>query len=82
MLRLIKPSIFSQFMVNIECLKQHANLAVDCDIPKENIFVLENGDVLEMSKHGIKQAGRVPAGDVYVDGSRIGDIGSVVIKWP
>ncbi len=80
MLRLIKPEYFFPVHGEYRMLKQHANLAVDCDIPKENIFVLENGDVLEMSKHGIKQAGRVPAGDVYVDGSRIGDIGSVVIN--
>ena len=80
MLRLIKPEYFFPVHGEYRMLKQHANLAVDCDIPKENIFVLENGDVLEMSKHGIKQAGRVPAGDVYVDGSRVGDIGSVVIN--
>ncbi len=80
MLRLIKPEYFFPVHGEYRMLKQHANLAVECDIPKENIFVLENGDVLEMSSKEVKHTGKVTAGDVYVDGSRVGDIGSVVIN--
>jgi ribonuclease J len=61
-------------------LKAHADLAIECGIPKENTFVLDNGDVLSMTKTEIKKDGTVPAADVYVDGNRIGDVGSAVIK--
>ena len=61
-------------------LKQHADLGVECDIPKKNTFVLGNGDVLSMYKGKIERDGTVQAGDVYVDGNRIGDVGGAVIK--
>ena len=80
MLRLIKPEYFMPIHGEYRMLKKHADLAMLCDIPKENIFICKNGDVVELSKEGVKLTKRVQSGDVYVDGSRIGDIGSVVIK--
>ena len=80
MLRLIKPEYFMPIHGEYRMLKQHADLAVDCDVPKENIFICKNGDVVELTKDGVRRGKRVQAGDVYVDGSRIGDIGSIVIK--
>jgi ribonuclease J len=61
-------------------LKKHADLAVSCGVNENNTFICENGDVVIMDNEGCHRGKRVPAGDVYVDGSRIGDIGSVVIK--
>ena len=61
-------------------LKTHCDIATLCDVPKNNTFILENGDVLSISKDKITKSGKVVAGDVYVDGSRIGDVGNVVIK--
>ncbi|MDD2409383.1 MAG: ribonuclease J [Bacilli bacterium] len=80
MLRMIKPQYFMPIHGEYRMLKHHADLAIDCDIPKENIFICTNGDVLELTKDGVKLGKKVQAGDIYVDGSRIGDIGSVVIK--
>lgn len=80
MLRMLKPQYFMPVHGEYRMLKNHADLAIDCDIPKENIFICKNGDVLELTKDGVRLGKRVQAGDVYVDGSRIGDIGSVVIK--
>ena len=51
-----------------------------CGVEKGNAFVLENGDVLALQKGILKRDGKVQAGEVYVDGSRIGDVGSAVIK--
>ena len=51
-----------------------------CGVPKDNTFVLENGDVLDLSKGELTRGGKVQAGEVYVDGSRIGEVGSAVIK--
>ena len=80
MLRLFNPKYFMPFHGEYRMLKTHADLAIECGMPKENTFVLENGDVLSMYKGKVKREGTVPAGDVYIDGNRIGEIGSAVMK--
>lgn len=80
MLRIIKPEYFMPMHGEYRMLKTHGDLAIDCGIPKENIFICKNGDTVELTKDGARLGKRIQAGDVYVDGSRIGDIGSVVIK--
>ena len=80
MFRLIKPKYFMPFHGEYRMLKRHADIAVLCDIPKENTFVLGNGEVLSMKKGVIKKAGIIPAGDTYVDGNRIGDVSASIIR--
>lgn len=80
MLRLIKPEYFMPMHGEYRMLKCHADIGVSCGIPKENTFILENGDTLELKDGIVTKGPRVQAGDVYVDGSRIGDIGSIIIK--
>lgn len=80
MLRLINPKYFMPCHGEYRMLKSHADVAVDCGIPRENTFVLGNGDVLSLSKGEIKRAGFIQAGDVYVDGNRIGDVSNAVMK--
>ena len=80
MLRIIKPEYFMPVHGEYRMLKKHRDLAISCDIKRENIFIMKNGDVLELTKNEAHLGKKVQAGDVYVDGSRIGDIGSVVIK--
>lgn len=80
MLRIIKPEYFMPVHGEYRMLKKHRDLAVDCDIKPENVFIMRNGDVLELKKNEAVMNKKVPAGDIYVDGSRIGDIGSIVIK--
>ncbi len=80
MLRIINPEYFMPVHGEYRMLKKHRDLAIACDIKPENVFIMRNGDVLELKKHEAVMNKKVPAGDVYVDGSRIGDIGSVVIK--
>ncbi len=80
MIRLLKPKYFMPFHGEYRMLKRHADIAVLCDIPKENTFVLQNGEVLSMRKGTIKKAGLIPAGDTYVDGNRIGDVSTAVIR--
>lgn len=80
MLRLINPEYFMPVHGEFRMLKRHADLAIELGMPKNKTFVLENGDVLSLSKKGIKKQGSVPASDIYVDGNRIGDIGNLVIK--
>ena len=80
MLRLIKPEYFMPMHGEYRMLKEHAELAVDCDVKRENIFIMENGNSLILDDNGIHRGPDVQAGDIYVDGSRIGEVGSVVIK--
>ena len=80
MLRLIKPEYLMPIHGEYRMLKTHVDLAKQCDIPEDHTFICENGDVVLLDKDGCHRGKRVQAGDIYVDGSRIGDIGSVVIK--
>ena len=80
MLRLMQPKYFMPAHGEYRMLKAHTDIAINCDIPKENNFILENGDVLSMYKGKVTRQGSVPAGDVYVDGNRIGEVGSAVMK--
>ena len=80
MIRLIKPKYVMPFHGEYRMLKRHADIAQLCGVPKENTFVLRNGDVLSMYKGKIKRDGTLEAGDTYVDGNRIGSIGSIVMK--
>lgn len=80
MIRLFKPKYFVPYHGEFRMLKMHADLSILCGTPKENTFVLENGDVLSLNKNKLYQDGKVQAGEVYVDGSRIGDVGNAVIK--
>ena len=80
MIRLIKPKYVMPFHGEYRMLKRHTDIATLCGVPKENTFILRNGDVLSMYKGKIKRAGTVEAGDTYVDGNRIGSTGSIVMK--
>lgn len=80
MLRLIKPKYFAPFHGEYRMLKKHADIGIMCGIPKENNFVLSNGEVLSMYKGKIKKDGFIQADDIYVDGNRIGDVSNAVIK--
>jgi len=80
MIRLINPKYFMPFHGEYRMLKKHADIAINCDVPKENTFVLGNGDVLAMKNGIIKKTGYIHAGDSYVDGNRVGEISSAVMR--
>ncbi len=80
MFRFIKPKYFMPMHGEYRMLKAHCKIAMECGVPEENTFICKNGDVIELLNGKVSRSGRVQAGDVYVDGSRIGAVGSVVIK--
>ena len=80
MLRIIKPKYFMPMHGEYRMLKRHAEIGVLCGVSSENTFICSNGDVIELLNGEVRKNGTVQAGDIYVDGSRVGDIGSVVIK--
>lgn len=80
MLSLIKPKYFMPVHGEYRMQKVHAGLAMDIGIPKENIFIMENGDVLALTSDSARIAGHFNAQDIYVDGNGIGDIGAAVLR--
>lgn len=80
MIRLIKPKYIMPFHGDYRMLKRQADIGINCGIPKENTFILRNGDSLTMKNHIITRGESSPGADIYVDGNRIGEIGSAVLK--
>ncbi len=80
LLNLVKPRFFMPIHGEYRHLAFHAQLAQSVGISKENIFVLEDGDILELNQQTGKITGKVSAGNVYVDGLSVGDIGTVVLR--
>ena len=80
LLNLVKPEFFMPIHGEYRHLSLHAKLAESVGISKERIFVLEDGDILELTEHSAKKNGKVGSGNVYVDGLSVGDIGGVVLR--
>ena len=80
MIRLLKPKYLMPFHGDYRMLKKQADIGINCGIPKENTFILKNGDTLILKNHTITKGESMPGADIYVDGNRIGEIGSAVIK--
>ena len=77
---LVKPKYAIPVHGEYRHLKAQGELAVSMGIPKENVFLMESGDVLGIGKEDAKIIGKVPAGSVLVDGLGVGDVGNIVLR--
>ncbi|MDI6709384.1 MAG: ribonuclease J [Thermoanaerobacterales bacterium] len=80
MISLVRPKFFVPVHGEYRMLKKHAELAREMGVPAENVFVPENGMVLEFTRKAGRVAGRVTAGRVLVDGLGVGDVGNIVLR--
>ncbi len=80
LINLVQPKYFLPVHGELRHLREHGKLAVASGIPENNVFVAENGHVVEVTKGGVRLGERVPGGYVFVDGSGVGDIGRIVIR--
>lgn len=77
---LVHPKYFVPVHGEYRHLKFHAELAESLGMKKENVFILETGQILELSTKGAAISGKVRTGDVFVDGLGVGDVGSLVLR--
>ena len=77
---LIKPKYFVPVHGEYRHLKEHAELAKSLGMDEKNIFLLDNGDVLELTGKKAVKAKSIRTGTVYVDGSGVGDVGNIVLR--
>ncbi len=77
---LVRPKYAIPVHGEYKHLKAQAKLAVELGVPKENVYVLSSGDVLELDSESAKVTGKVPVGDILVDGLGVGDVGNIVLR--
>lgn len=80
MINLCRPKFFMPIHGEYRMLVKHAELAVTCGVPEENVFVMENGDVLEMTKDKGQINGRIKAGIILIDSSRNWEINEEIVE--
>jgi ribonuclease J len=80
MLNLMKPKYFIPVHGEYRMLRQHALLAESVGIEKENIFLLDIGDTVEIQNGVARKGNKVPSGSVLIDGLGVGDVGNIVLR--
>jgi len=80
MLNIVNPKYLIPVHGELRHLKQHAVLAEESEFPTENVLVIENGEVIEFEGGKLEIKDRIPGNYVFVDGSRVGEIGPSVVR--
>lgn len=77
---LVKPKNFIPVHGEYRHLKQHGELAIKLGIDSKNVVIPDVGDVIEVTRNGIKKNGSVVSGQIFVDGLGVGDVGNIVLR--
>jgi len=80
LINIVKPKHFIPIHGELRQLKRHAKLAVEVGIPEEDVTVVENGQIVELSGGRIKLGERIPGGYIFVDGQSIGEVDFSVMR--
>jgi ribonuclease J len=81
MLGLTKPKYFIPMHGEFRMQVQHGRLAIETGVSPENVFIIENGQPIEIDTDGVARRGQpVPAGYVFVDGLSVGEVGEIVLR--
>ncbi len=80
MLSLVRPKFFVPIHGEYRFLKKHGQIAVETGVDKENVFIMENGRILEVDQDNAKLTTQVTSGIVLVDGLGVGDVGNIVLR--
>ena len=80
MVELVKPKFYMPIHGEFHHLVYNAEVAVERGVPRANVFIMDNGDCLEMTADSAQKGTRVPAGMVMVDGTGVGDVEGIVLR--
>jgi ribonuclease J len=80
LLHLVKPKYLIPIHGELRMLKQHAKLAQEVGVPKENIYVVENGQIIELVDGKLRLGERIPGDYLFVDGSGVGDVDRSIVR--
>ena len=80
LLHLVRPKFLIPIHGELRMLKQHANLAQEVGVPKDNIAVVENGQIIEFINGELHLGERIPGGYIFVDGSNVGDVDRSIVR--
>lgn len=80
MISLLKPKYVVPISGEYRLMSAHKHLATEVGIPEENVFLLDKGDILTYKDGNVHIGGAVPASNVLIDGSGVGDIGNIVLR--
>jgi ribonuclease J len=80
MLTLMKPKYLIPIHGELRMLHHHRSLAESVGIDKENTFIINNGDVVDVKDSVARQTRKIPSGNIYVDGMGVGDVGNIVLR--
>ncbi|MEW6740749.1 MAG: ribonuclease J [Nitrospirota bacterium] len=80
MINLVRPKYFMPIHGEYRHLKYHAKLAEKSGIPHENIFVMEDGEILEITETGASKNGKINSGRIFIDGKGIGGVEDMVLR--
>ncbi|OCA85421.1 Zn-dependent hydrolase [Bacillus sp. FJAT-27225] len=80
MINLMKPKLFIPVHGEYRMLKAHENIARECGLPRESIYLPENGEIVEIKDGQFIPGGKVPSGNILIDGIGVGDVGNIVLR--
>jgi ribonuclease J len=80
LLHLVRPKYLIPIHGELRMLKQHARLAQEVGVPKKNIAVIENGQIIEFVDGELRMGERIPGDYIFVDGSGVGDVDRSIVR--
>jgi ribonuclease J len=80
MIELVRPKYYLPIHGELHHMKHNAKIALDMGFDPKNVFVVENGQTIELDKEGAKLGKKVKNGEVLIDGAGIGDVQEIVLK--
>ncbi|WML27457.1 ribonuclease J [Neobacillus sp. OS1-33] len=80
MINLMKPKYLIPVHGEFRMLKAHRKLAMECGLTNEQILIPDRGDIVELKEGKLTLAGKVPSGNILIDGIGVGDVGNIVLR--